>query len=570
MNGKRPTFEDAVLRLNSKNLDTLLETSCLLSCIEFYGGMNSPLFPLLNNEKCRLFSEAIVASKAASYKSALLTRDDLAYVLNGVGEALNDPRFSQEVASQGSQDKTLYAMQKFFARMANIQIRQQEIRSSSTVGRLLALLEVLPQRDLGQFDRDSQNTVRQFAEEVPKVLGASLRDLATIYMLLSLWYQRLDRIAMRLLQEVRPPTIPGKTESERQAWMMYRLYELLPSLKKYMPFSGNSLLNSLPNLPLSEAAFIAFVGLFSRPIRGIRDEAKNTVYQIGPVGWRLSPLERYPLVRFDSANVQSSYFIIPNVRTFMRSFADVIHFTLQERFGNLYNEVRGLSQEVYIRELVKSRLPSCIVIPEIPYRSPKGEKKGPDCTIVEEISGCLIVVEAKARRVLAETRFTMEENIFDANFAQVYDLLLRLPDKVKDLYAGLPEYASYQVEIDVTKQKSPICIAVVGESVYMLNEIIRYRARTDPGHRLRSYPWIYCVMSIESFELAVEIAASEGVSLAQVLEEFWEDGATMDPRGRMSDSFRGRRITKGSSFAESFIAASDLLAAQGLKQMADP
>lgn len=562
MSNRRPSFEDAVTRLNSKKLDALLETSCLLSCVEFYEGMNSPVFPLLNNEKCRLFSEAIIASSAASYKSTMLARGDLTYVLNGVAEALDDPRISEEIVSGGARDEMLYAMQRFMARMANIQIRQQEIRSSSTIGRLLALLSILPQKHLDQFDPYSQNTVQRFAEEVPRILGASLRDLAMIFMLLRVYYQRVAHGALKFLESLPPSAAPRGTQNDRQAWLIYRLFDL-PSPKPYLWFSYESL-SSFVGAALLESAFSSFATIFARPIRQIREEARNPVYQIGPPGWRLSPLERYPVVRVDGgqAKDQSQRFIIPNVRTFMRSFGDVVHFALQEKCGNLYNEVRGLAQEVYIRLLIKDRLPSCLVIPEIPYRSPKGEKKGPDCTIVERQSQRLIVVEAKARRVLAETRFTMKEDVFDTNFSPVYDLLLRLQEKVRDLYAGLPEYVAYQAEIDTTRQSPPICVAVVGESVYMMNEIIRYRARTEAEHPLRDYPWVYCVMSMESFELAVEIAAYEGVSLSQVLEEFWDDGATMEPSGHMSDSFRGRAIQKGVSFAESFLRTSDFLESQ--------
>lgn len=560
MNGKKPTFDDAVTQLNSKNLDALLESSCLLSCVEFYGGMNSPVFPTLNNEKCRLFSEAIIYSKAASYKSTKLTSSDLSYILNGVGEALDDPRLSQELVSGGARDEMLYAMQRFMARMANIQIRQQEIRSSSTIGRLIALLSVLPQNHIGEFDPAMQNAVRQLAEDIPGALNASLRDLATVFMLLNVHYQRVAQGAFKFLESFRPSEIPKGTLIERRAWMIYRLYDF-QNIRPYLWFSREAL-GSIVGHPLPESIFSSFVALFARPIRQIRDESNNRVYRVGPQGWRLSPLERYPVVmrEGEQGSERDQRFIVPNIRTFMRSFGDVVHFALQERFGNAYNEVRGLSQEVYIRLLTKDRLPSCVVIPEIPYRSPKGEKKGPDCTIVERQSRRLIVVEAKARRVLAETRFTMREGIFDTNFAPVYELLDRLQGKVRDLYAGLPEYAAYQAEIDSTKQSPPICVAVVGESVYMMNEIIRYRARTEAGHPLRDYPWTFCVMSMESFELAVEIAASEGISLAQVLEEFWEDGASMEPSGHMSDSLRMRTLRRGSSFAESFLEASDSLA----------
>ncbi len=546
-------------RLNSRNLDTVMEISCLLSTIEFTGGMGSRVFPLLNNEKCRLFSEALVASKAASYKPAMLSYADLTYVLNGATSALDDPRLAEEVVSGKPRDEMLYALQKFMSRMANIQIRQQETRSTSTAGRLLALLSVLPLKHIDLFPQDARSSVAQFAASIPGTLGASLRDLATIYMFVYLWHQRLGEIATSLFDSM-GLTIPGFARKDRQAWIISKLIEFPRPLRDYIYFSHRSL-SSLLKCRVSEAAFSAFISLFARPIRDIREEAQKPAYMIGPVGWRLSPLERYPIVSIDNgARDTEKRFMVLNVRTFARSFGDVLHFGLQERFGQAYNNARGAAQEVYIRLMAKERLPGTVVIPEVTYRSAQGERKGPDCSIVEEQSQRLILVEAKARRVLAETRFTMSEEIFDANFQQVYDLFLKLRDKAADLYAGIPEYSTYQTAVDTTKNAHPICVAVVGESVYMMNELIRYRARTEADHPLRDYPWVYCVMSMESFELALEIAASEGLSLAQILEEFWEDGASMEPSSSMSDSFRGRSIKQGSSFAASFLQKADIAA----------
>jgi hypothetical protein len=554
MNKKKLTFDDAVQRLNSKKLEGLLEVSSLLSSLEFYGGEKSEVFQMLNNEKCRLFSEAIVSSKAASYKKATITESDLRYVLNAANSALDDPRL-HEIVPCRPRDEREYDLIKFFSRMGNVQLRQQEIGLFSAVGRLLGILNVIPRRNILLFPEECRSDISQFVKDIPRVLGTSLRDLAVIYIVIYDWYRRVNDVAWKVFHS-RPyrNRIKIQTKNKRQAEILIGLYACLPNVRRYLSFSFESLRDFVPS-SLSETAFNAFMDLFARPMREIREEGKKPVYKHGVTGWHLSPLERYPVVVINSGTQGTTgrEFIVPNVRTFIRSFPDVIHFTLQERFKNTYNEVRGLSQEVYLRLLLDSRMPYCTVIPETAYKTSMGEKKGPDLTIVDHNSSRLVAVESKARRVLAETRFTMGEDIFDTNFGPVYDTLLRLQEKIDYLYRGIPEYQDYQEELNSTTGCDPICVVIVGESVYMMNEIIRYRAKKEDKHPLRNFKWVYCVMSLDSFEMAVEIAAAENKPLSNLLDEFWIDSGTMELDSNMADSFRNRCVPKRQTFAESFI-----------------
>jgi hypothetical protein len=233
MDKRRLSFDDAVQRLNSKKLESLLEVSSLLSTLELYGGDESPVFPLLNNERCRLFSDAIVSSKAAKYKSDVLTENDLTYVMNVVN-ALVDPRLSSEVVSGRPREEMLYKLLKFFSRMANIQFRQQEFRP---VGRILGLLEVLPKRDILLFTEESRSAVSKFAHDLSTTLGASLLDLYTIYLLLGHWYNRANDIVWK---EVRlsPFTSNHKVTNkvELQSKILLGLFACIPKVRRFLPF----------------------------------------------------------------------------------------------------------------------------------------------------------------------------------------------------------------------------------------------------------------------------------------------------------------------------------------------
>lgn len=557
MNKIRPTFDDAIRRLNSKNLEGLLEVSSLLSSLELFGSEKSEVFPMLNFEKCRLFVEAIVSSKAASYKSAMFSDRDLSYVMNAANAALDDRRLD-EIVSGRPRDEMLYDLNKFFSRRANIQFRQQELPA---IGRILGLLEVIPRKNINLFPEKYRTTVSQFSQEdMPRALSTSLRNLAVIYLFIADWYKKVNDITWKEYRsrsyinnfEIQPHT-------NRQAKILYGLYACLPKVRGYLYFSLKSLMDNVPP-GISETSFDAFMDIFARTMSEIRDEGKKPVYQHGVPGWQLSPLEQYPVVAIKSGTQGTigTKFIVPNVRIFLRSFADVIHFSLQERCGNSYNEVRGLSQEVYLRLLIANRLPYCIVIPETAYKTSSGEKRGPDLTIVDRKSSRLIVIESKARRVRAENRFTLDEKIFDQNFSEsLYDPLIRLQEKISYLYKGIPEYQDYQVYLNSTKGHNPIYVVIFGESLYLSSNLIRYRAKKENNHPLRDFDEVHCIMSLDIFELAVEIAAAENITISQVLEEFWIDSGKMELDCNMAESFRDRNLPEGQTFAESFIIAED-------------
>ena len=91
-------------RLNSRDLQSVLSVCGLLSCVEYAGGSASPLFPMLNSEKIRVFADATVHSRAAPGKGKQLRGSDMRTVLNGAHRLVDDDRLEEEVRS-GVKDK---------------------------------------------------------------------------------------------------------------------------------------------------------------------------------------------------------------------------------------------------------------------------------------------------------------------------------------------------------------------------------------------------------------------------------------------------------------------------------
>ena len=60
-------------------------------------------------------------------------------------------------------------------------------------------------------------------------------------------------------------------------------------------------------------------------------------------------------------------------------------------------------------------------------------------------------------------------------------------------------------------------------------------------------------MSLDKFDLAVEIAATQNITISQILKEYWIDSGKMELDCNMPESFRNRNLPEGQTFAESFI-----------------
>jgi hypothetical protein len=255
-------------------------------------------------------------------------------------------------------------------------------------------------------------------------------------------------------------------------------------------------------------------------------------------------LERFPVVWLSDTEV-----VIPNVRYLYRSFADIIHFSLWEEKLPNYDQVRGGLQELYLQVLIETRLPGVVVISERPYQRGKQSVKSADLTLIEDDR--LILVESKAQRIRAETRLNMlPDNLLD-NLRGAVEAIEKSEAKITDLYAGIPEFRNVQATIDQTRNRPLICVAVVGEEIAMMGEVIRELERSYPNYPLAGTKGLYCILGIDTFERAVEVAATSGRKLGDLLEEYIAEAAANRPEIPSADEFGGE-IDLRDTFAVSF------------------
>lgn len=385
--------------------------------------------------------------------------------------------------------------------------------------------------------------------KVIAMLGCSVFEFGVAHLAIAFPYRNL---ASRLLE-----TIEGQvsgheaieTQTNRQARLMSRVVNDISSVDGLLNPGWQDIRTAAPS-EVPDEVLRNVMSKSARDIGVLRDLRTKPGFDSGVEGWRLSPLGRFPIVRLDSGD--DTRYAIPNLRTYFRAFPEIVHFTLLEALGDRFNEFRGAAQEVYLRLMLRDQRPSLVVIPEQSYRRGKDLVRGPDVTVIDAESRALIVVESKARRTLAETRFTMDEEAFDRNFEDVYEALRKLPQKIDDIRNFVGPYSQWATEIGSVAGGATICVCVVGEAVYFMTELMRFRAAREPDHALALYPHPYCVMSLETFEIAVAISREETVPLARVLFDFWEASEFQNPSRATAEHFEGRNLGALTLFGERF------------------
>lgn len=305
----KPTFEDAVRRLNSRNIDLLLKLAAYLSALDHFGD-KSTIFPGWNSEKHRLFTEAIIASKAASYKSKLLNWNDFRFILNGVNDALHDRRIDHEIRSGDERGQTLFKLQRFLSRMANVQIRYQEYMMFVSLGRLIATLIVIPASKPEAFPLAERTRLPRFQDDLQTSLRARLPDLFMLHLLIYFKYQHVGREPFERLRKSGLLRPRGLESSIQRQWRI--LLALVAQLPKYAPALSFSLnLSQEVEEVLGAGTSEKYQELFGAEIVQHRRLLKDDpAYSLGEVGWRLSPLERYPLV---AVHQPSDGWVVPNL-----------------------------------------------------------------------------------------------------------------------------------------------------------------------------------------------------------------------------------------------------------------
>lgn len=490
-----------------------------------------PFFPALNQEKIRMFCEATLSSKALDYKTRELNVDQVIEALNYANRALTDYESINLMTELKGLAGPELALRFFISRLGNIQLRYQDPRFHERIGRLIGMFEVLPQTHRQKMPTDFWTMANPVLNSIRDFLEFPILSLAGGVMALMELYQRpYQQIVTRYSK------LAAGGTSQHEC-----LRILLEERREYQPRF------ILPvELTVERSALDKFLELCARTTRELRElRQKDPVYRRGDVARRLSPLERFPVVLLSDREI-----VVPNVRYLYRNLPEIIHFSLWEAKIPRYDEVRGGLQELYLQTLIETRLPNVITIPERSYRRGKQAVKSADLTLVEHDR--LIIIESKAQRIRAETRLNMSpENLLD-NLGGAVGAIEKTEAKITELYAHIPEFADVQVAIDQTRNNKPIIVAVVGEDITMMGEVIRELERSYPNYPLAGRSGLHCILGIDAFERAVEVAATSGERLAALLEEYMREASSTRHDSNPADEFGGP-IELVNTFAASFI-----------------
>lgn len=510
----------------------LWKVSSRLSLLEVFTKPEDPFaaFPMLNSEKTRLFSQAVLSSSAVYTQDGVLpSSEDFRKIINDCNHILHDPDDLALVSSASGTDRAHLEFQRFFVRLAAQQFPGQRPDTWGDTGRLIAMFEVLPERHADRVPIAQQPQVRSVVASLEAVLGARLSDLAIAFADILAWQTFLAQKNHRLFS-ASGLTHAKENESEehraeRQALYLLSLILPVPVLDELLVADLTHVLKMLDLVTpgySSEAMprVQAFLNLAARSAGELRSMLRLAEYQLGHHSKRLSPLERYPIVRVDPPGEWGApTFVVPNYRHLLESFPSIVDFTLADSLGTDYQAARGALLHLYLRQLVEDRLPDIVIVPETKYDQARGAKDSPDLTLIDLRSGRLIAVEVKGRRINLATRISVSSEDLRNNLTDAFAALGRLAAKVTDLYSPRPEFSSWRAAIDQTRNAPPILVVVVREGLQFLSQFVSEEVKQDPLHPLRRVHDPYCLLSSGDFERAVEIARSSKQSLGHLLAE---------------------------------------------------
>jgi hypothetical protein len=529
---------------NRKNIGYLLEVAAGISAI---AGLSNPIVDRLakacHYQISRIVLDAILRSNASIESTVCLPPGDIRKLVNNAIDATYDPDALNRVQEVNGTESAMLEVVRFLGQLGQVQISPFEEDPALLAGRTIGLFEVLPDRHRDVISQRVSDATQALGVSVDDLLGISVCDAAEVYLsLLNLYahyWQIFDACLPKGEQRLEEALVHLDQRARESAW-------------SFTP----DLLGRL--LGMAESKIRAFLTVFSRTpdqLRGMLADP-DSPFQIGHPSCRMLPVDRYPIVALPGER-----YIIPNITAFRKSFLNVIDFSLLEGYkaiglDSAYNQIRGIVLELYISDLLRDRLPYCLLIPETGYRTPYGESKSPDLCILDLTDASLIVVEAKARRLSPSAAATAANSDLDGNHAASVGALAKLPKKIDDLYSA-PEFEPWIGDLNRISRDRAILVSVVSSTVFFHDEIEQIRAKLDSQHPLAGLTEPFCFLDLPVFERAVEVARKLSVSLAQILREHCEDARSVDVGKRAARLFRDRwmKLERRSGFAWEFLVS---------------
>lgn len=558
MNPAEVALRDAATRLTPKNLGHLWSMSAVLSAFDYVPraftdvGQQPPLFPLLHPMKIVMFTWGILESRSLDYKIKRLSYSDFAIVVNRLNDAAADPDFLQAIGDEPPEARLL----RHFSTMANKQVRFQARDLLFRLARTLLLYEELP----NLHKADLQGRLGQSYLDIPAVfeelVGLAPRHAVFLgFAILALIRNRVEGPLRRSVDSMAEQSLDSR--ALRQSRLLRRILQSGEHLESIVKFTASDL-RIVEHSKMTLEAINNYLSHVSRDTRTLRTLLDAEPYKHGFVSYRLNPLERFPIALLGRSSPQK--YVVPSLPYLDQLATALPHYVLQDSpaYRQRYQTTNGVVQELYVSTLLRSRLPDYTLVEERVYDMPGGEWRGPDWLLLDRRKRRLVLVESKSVRLHARTVADTGLKTLTQDLSSAVSALVRLEEKIGHLSIGLKEYADIQELLTTYLENPPIAVVVVGEAVEMLAEKVELASSMGLLENLRSFPYPYCLMDLQTFEFAVEIAASGQERLSTLLEGYWRDARRTDApaqRASTADRFGGRSVDSSNLFLSKTVSS---------------
>lgn len=546
-------FEKICSYLSGFNLENLVLASSLLSSMEYYNNWPDEYayyVPVVNIVRSNMFTKALLYSDSSYLSQKKLDQSSFPLIINSLTQSadrydiIEDPDLEPE-------DK----IDQMIMSMFSSQIWYDRDITNEKMGLLYAQYHQIPQRFIGELNDRHGDHFIHIPNFIKNDIGIDIRKyLITCVYLLHHLYQNLyhDFLEPSEFEKARIKRAEGDEIAQnglRQDLVTSKIYNatdfysLYTFSKQPTLFSSHSLSSNLEFLDPDELD--AFFQLTSRNIHELRQLNKQPHYQKGHISQRLTPFERFPILKLDTP-----CYTIPNLRFFELGYTELIRFALQHSFeeNNQFHEVMGSVQEYLIVELLNQlENENFIIVPERAYNKNNTEYKGPDVIVIDH--GRPILIESKAKQLLLDTRLKPSGETLDNNLEVVTSALAELDNhKYSDLYQE-EIYDDIRGNLKDRGNVQPLFVGVMAEGVIAMQEQVTKLKNNNPDHPLNGieHPCIF----IDVFNLyrAIEICKTHDLSLYTILKKYWTVGSDLSPKQNASDSFEGLKYDLKTSFS---------------------
>lgn len=548
-------FEKLCSYLSSFNLENLALSSALISSMEYYNNPSTdyPYFmPMVNNAMANMFTKTLLYSDSNYFRKRKIDQSSIPFILNSLINCSDrfDILENPELDPGDKIDQVIMSM-------FSSQLWYNRDITKEKISLIYSQYHEIPSEFSERLKEEHGNHFVDIPDFIKNEIGLDLSKylISCVYLI----YGHFKNLYKHFLEptDYQKHLIQNSEGNENQQnqlrqQLIVNILESATSFYQEFSFSKQPLIFNRYSFD-RELGFLnpdeldAFLNLTSKSIFELRKLNQATFHKKGHISQRLTPFERYPILKLDFPN-----YIIPNLRFFELGITELLRFELQQSFeeNNEFHQVMGTIQELLIIKLL-SQLESedFLIIPERTYEKNKSEYKGPDIIVIDR--GRPILIESKAKQLLLDTRLKPDPKTVSKNIEVATDAIVELEqNKFNDLYED-DIYNDIQGKLIDKNEVNPLFVGLLAEGPITMQEQVAKLKDKIPDHKLNELKAPHIFIDVFNFYRAVEICKSNNLRLYDILNTYWEVGNDLSPKKNPSDSFEGIKYDLRNSFSKS-------------------